>query len=86
MWLIVIISIFLLLRHCSNETSGGHMSSRRGSSVPPDMYDYEKDNQAWRYSEKMDYLKQRFIMAPPTYDETNFRGYDVEAAFALWLC
>lgn len=43
-----------------------------------DPNDQEKEDQSWRYSEKMGYLKQNYVMEPPTYDEANFRAYSVD--------
>lgn len=40
--------------------------------------DDEKMEQAYDYSEKMGYLKQRFIQDPPSFDESKFTKYDVE--------
>lgn len=43
----------------------------------------EKMDQAYRYSEKMGYLKQNYIMHPATYDETIFHMHSVETLAAL---
>lgn len=43
-----------------------------------DPNDEEKENQMWAYSKEMGYLEQRFIQAPPNYDESTFREYSVE--------
>lgn len=40
--------------------------------------DDEKQEQAYDYSEKMGFLKQRFIQDPPSFDESKFTKYDVE--------
>ena len=42
-----------------------------------DPNDQEKDNQAWNYSEKMGFLKQKYVMEPPEYNETNFTRHSV---------
>lgn len=43
-----------------------------------DPNDEEKEDQMWAYSKEMGYLEQRFIQAPPNYDESTFREYSVE--------
>lgn len=40
--------------------------------------DDEKQEQAYAYSEKMGFLKHRFIQDPPSFDESKFTEYDVE--------
>ena len=40
--------------------------------------DDEKMEQAYDYSEKMGFLKQRFIQDPPSFDESKFTKYDAE--------
>lgn len=43
-----------------------------------DPNDEEKEDQMWAYSKEMGYLEQRFVQAPPNYDESKFREYSVE--------
>lgn len=42
-----------------------------------DPNDLKKEEQAWDYSERMGFLKQKFVQEPPTYDETTFIEYTV---------